>query len=206
MTTRDGLRIVPLTADRFDDLAALFSEGGDPKWCWCVYWRMRSKEWATSNPTKNRGLLRSLAARDNAPGLIAYEGDRAVGWVSLGPREEFDRLEHSRIRPRLDEVSVWSIVCFVVSRKSRGQGIAARLLDAAVAYARAHGAPALEAYPVDAAGGRVADSTAYTGPLSTFLAAGFKEMQSVDSPTATVRRVIVRKRLRQTTRRAAQGA
>lgn len=68
MTTRDGLRIVPLTADRFDDLAALFNEGGDPKWCWCVYWRFRSKEWAASNPTKNRDMLRSLAARDDAPG------------------------------------------------------------------------------------------------------------------------------------------
>lgn len=206
MTTRDGLRIVPLTADRFDDLATLFKEGGDPKWCWCVYWRFRSKEWAASNPTKNRDTLRSLAARDDAPGLVAYDGDRAVGWVSLGPREEFDRLEHSRIRPRLDEVPVWSIVCFVVSRKSRGHGISARLLDAAIAHARAHGAPALEAYPVDTGGELIAGNTAYTGVLSTFLAAGFKEMQSVDSPTATVRRVIVRKRLRQAGRHAAPRA
>ena len=34
VTAIDDLEIVPLTAARFPDLAALFEEGGDPKWCW----------------------------------------------------------------------------------------------------------------------------------------------------------------------------
>ncbi|HKG55799.1 MAG TPA: GNAT family N-acetyltransferase [Candidatus Limnocylindrales bacterium] len=189
------LEIVPLTVERFDDLAALFSEGGDPKWCWCAYWRLRSKDWSASSPTKNKAMLRSLASRSVPPGLLAYEGERAVGWVGVAPREAFDRLEHSRVRPRLDDVPVWSIVCFVVSKAVRGRGVAGRLLDAAIEHARAAGAPALEAYPVDPAAERVADNMAYTGALSTFLAAGFREVRSVDSPTATVRRVIVRKEL-----------
>lgn len=29
-----SIDIQPLTPDRFSDLAALFEEGGDPKWCW----------------------------------------------------------------------------------------------------------------------------------------------------------------------------
>ena len=28
------LAVLPLSPDRFPDLAALFEEGGDPKWCW----------------------------------------------------------------------------------------------------------------------------------------------------------------------------
>jgi GNAT superfamily N-acetyltransferase len=189
------LRIVPLTPERFADVSALFGEGGDPKWCWCVFWRLRAKDWSASSPSKNRDMLRTLAGRPNPPGLLAYEGDRAVGWVGLGPREEYDRLEHSRVRPRLDDVPVWSIVCFVVSKTARGRGVARRLLDAAIDHARNQGAPALEAYPVDAGGGRIADNTAYTGALSTFRAAGFVEVRSIDSPTATVRRVIVRRNL-----------
>jgi len=35
------LEIVPLTPDRWDDVAGLFGEGGDPKTCWCMFWRLR---------------------------------------------------------------------------------------------------------------------------------------------------------------------
>lgn len=91
------------------------------------------------------------------------------------------------------DVPVWSIVCFVVSRTVRGQGLTTRLLDAAMEYARAHGAPGLEAYPVDAGDGRVPAALGYTGHLSTFLAAGFRVVHEIDSPQATVRRVIVRR-------------
>lgn len=28
------LQILPLNPDRLPDLAALFDQGGDPKWCW----------------------------------------------------------------------------------------------------------------------------------------------------------------------------
>ena len=61
-------------------------------------------------------------------------------------------------------------------------------------YAIAHGAPALEAYPVSGGGdGRVAAAVGYTGLLSTFLAAGFEVVHQIDSPQSTVQRVIVRR-------------
>ncbi len=80
-----------------------------------------------------------------------------------------------------------------MSKTARGQGLTSRLLDAAMDYARAHGAPALEAYPVDAGEGRVPAAVGYTGHLSTFRAAGFRVVHEIDSPQATVRRVIVRR-------------
>ena len=187
--------IVPLTPARWDDVAGLFGEGGDPKTCWCMFWRVRSKEWSFANATESRQGLRALVgeARDPAPGLLAYEDGRPVGWVSVGPRAEYGRLVHSRVRPRIDERPVWSIVCFVVSRSARRRGLTTLLLDAAVAYARDHGAPALEAYPVRPATERIPAAVGYTGLLSTFEAAGFEVVRKIDSPGATVQRVIVRR-------------
>jgi GNAT superfamily N-acetyltransferase len=191
----DSLDIVPLTPDRWDDVAALFGEGGDPRSCWCMYWRLRGKDWSLGDARSSRERLHDLvnADRDPAPGLLAYRDGRVVGWVSVAPREDFERLTHSRVRPRIDDVAVWSIVCFVVSKRERGQGLTSRLLDAATEYAVDHGAAGLEAYPVDPGEGRVPAALGYTGLLSTFDAAGFEVVHEIQSPQATVRRVIVRR-------------
>jgi len=196
--TRDGaatLEIVPLTSDRWDDVAALFGEGGDPKSCSCMYWRIRSKDWSFANVRETREGFHRLVdeARDPAPGLLAYRDGRAVGWVSVAPRDDYERLTNSRVRPKIDDLPVWSVVCFVISKSERGQGLTSLLLDAATAYAVDHGAPGLEAYPVDPGEGRVPAALGYTGLLSTFTAAGFRVVQEIDSPQSKVRRVIVRR-------------
>ena len=189
------VEIVPLSPDRWDDVAALFGEGGDPKSCWCMFWRLRSKDWSFANTAETREGFHRLVdeGRDPAPGLLAYQDGRAVGWVSVAPRADYGRLVHSKVRPPIDDRPVWSIVCFVVSKSVRGRGLTTLLLDAASAYARDHGAPALEAYPVDPGDGRVPAALGYTGLLSTFEAAGFQVVQAIDSPQSTVRRVTVRR-------------
>ena len=190
-----SIEIVPLTPDRWADVTALFDEGGDPKTCSCMFWRVRSKDWSFANAAEARDGFHALveADRDPAPGLLAYADGRAVGWVSVAPRMDYQRLTNSRVRPALDDRPVWSIVCFVVSRSARGQGLTNRLLDAAMDYAIDRGAPALEAYPVDVGDRRIPAAVGYTGLLSTFLAAGFEVVHEIDSPQATVRRVIVRR-------------
>lgn len=177
MPPPDQLTILPLTADRFADLARLFEEGGDPKWCWCTYFRVRGRSWANATAAGNRAELEALAGGDQrerpAPGLVAYRADRAIGWVSLGPREDYDRLAYSKVLAPVDDTPVWSIVCFVVSRRERGQGVAAALLDAAIAYARERGATVLEAYPVDPGERRIPSANAFHGTRSMFERAGF---------------------------------
>jgi GNAT superfamily N-acetyltransferase len=199
MTTVSGepLEILPLTPARWTDFSTLFDEGGDPKTCSCMYWRLRSKDWSFANAAETRTAMRRLVdeRRDPAPGLVAYQAGRVVGWISVGPRDDYARLVSSRVRPRLDDVAVWSVVCFVVSRHARGHGLTTRLLDAATTSAREHGAPALEAYPVDPGDRRVPAAVGYTGLLSTFEAAGFRVVHRIDSPQSTVQRVIVRRDL-----------
>jgi GNAT superfamily N-acetyltransferase len=212
-STEDAVEILPLTRDRWDDVAALFGEGGDPRTCWCMFWRLRSKDWSFANAAETREGLHRLVdeGRDPAPGLLAYRAGRAVGWVSVAPRDDYERLTNSRVRPRLDDVAVWSIVCFVVSKSERGSGMTSALLDAATAYAIDHGAPGLEAYPVDPGDGRVPAALGYTGILSTFESAGFRVVHEIDSPQSTVRRVIVRRTIaksrarRRQPRKAKQG-
>ena len=184
-----------MTPGRWADITALFDEGGDPKTCSCMFWRVRSKDWSFANAAEAREGLHAIvdADRDPAPGLLAYADGRPVGWVSVAPREDFPRLTSSRVRLAIDDRPVWSIVCFVVSRSARGQGLTTRLLDAAMDYAIKRGAPALEAYPVAVGDGRIPAAVGYTGLLSTFLAAGFEVVHEIDSPQATVQRVIVRR-------------
>lgn len=159
MTNPPDLTIAPLTSDRLGNLATLFEQGGDPKWCWCAYFRVRSFDFSKGSKAKHRSVLEAAAAdgtaEGRAPGLVAYDGTEAVGWISIGPREDYERLVHSRVLAPVDDSPVWSIVCFVVGRRSRGRGIARALLAAAIAYAREHGATMLEAYPVESRPGGV---------------------------------------------------
>ena len=187
------LAVLPLRPDRFSDLAGLFEEGGDAKWCWCTYFRVRGRDWSNSTAAGNRVELAALAERDDvAPGLLAYHEDRAVGWVSLGPREDYQRLTSSKILAPVDDTPVWSIVCFVVSRRARGQGVATKLLAAAIDYAHDHGATTLEAYPVDTTDGRVPAANAFHGTLAMFERAGFEVVERRQWNAKTPVRPIVR--------------
>ena len=168
------MEIRPLTVDLWPALAELFAAGGDPKWCWCQYFRKQGLDWSNSTTAGNRASLESLAARpDLAPGLVGYRDGKAVGWVSLAPREDYGRLEGAKLLARIDDTPVWSIVCFVVSRKARGQGVADALLRGAIDYAREHGATTLEAYPVAATRGRISPANAFHGVQSMYERAGF---------------------------------
>ena len=194
------LDIQPLTPDRLPDLAALFGQGGDPKWCWCSFYRVRSVDFRSATPAGNRrvleGAVEELGSEGRAPGLVAYRGGEAVGWVSLGPRDDYERLEHSRILAPVDDRPVWSVVCFVVARAARGQGVAHALLDAAVDYAREHGATLLEGYPVDTDGGRVPAANAYKGTVAMFERAGFEVVERRQANRASTPRPIVRRAIR----------
>ena len=120
--------------------------------------------------------------------------ERAVGWCGFGPRVDFQRVVHSRVIPAIDDRPVWSIVCFASTPSARGRGLGSALLAAAIEYARDHGAPAIEAYPMDLEPGeRISDASAYTGTLPMFQRAGFTVVaDNASDPSATHRRVVVR--------------
>jgi GNAT superfamily N-acetyltransferase len=172
-TAKHSLDIRPASPDIWPQLAELFAAGGDPRWCWCQYWRKPGSSWSNADVEVNRADLERLIGEDPAPGLVALVDGRAVGWVGLGPREDFPRLARSRTLPTLPGERVWSVNCFVVARGHRGRGVARRLLEAAVDYAGQHGARILEGFPVETGGSRMPSAGAYTGTRSMFESAGF---------------------------------
>jgi ribosomal protein S18 acetylase RimI-like enzyme len=186
------LDIRPLTADTWPDLAALFEEGGDPKWCWCQFYRVRGLDWSNSSADGNRERLTTLTRDGPPPGLVGYQDRRAVGWVSVAPRPAYDRLTHAKLLAPVDDKPVWSIVCFVVSRSARGRGVARALLDGAIAWAKREGATILEAYPSDVQGRKVPAANLYHGSLSMFEDAGFEVVARRQFNRTTPVRPIVR--------------
>jgi len=191
------LEIRPLTPDTVPDLAELFGQGGDPRWCWCSFYRVRGRDWTNATPAENRAVMEAAvdenAADGRSPGLVAYRGDDAVGWTSVGPREDYERLAYSRVLAPVDDRPVWSIICFVVGRRARRQGVASALLDAAIAYARSHGATTLEAYPTAIAPGtRVPAANVFNGTLTMFERAGFTVVERRQANAASPLRPIVR--------------
>ena len=109
--------------------------------------------------------------RGPPPGLLAFDGDVAVGWCQLTPRDALPWLDRAWRLKRVDDVPVWSLSCFYVRKGYRRRGVASALIAAAVKAAQRAKAPALEAYPLDA---ELTPSSTSTGYASSFARAGFK--------------------------------
>jgi ribosomal protein S18 acetylase RimI-like enzyme len=173
------LTVLPLTAERWPDLEAIFNARGCSvaRGCWCMYYR-HSGAPTDSHRTRaeaNKAQLHALADKGPPPGLIGYRGNVPVGWVSLGPREDYAKLTRSPVMKPVDDQAVWSVICFVVPAEHRGRGVARALLDGAIAYAKKHGARIVEAYPVDKRD-RARDDAMWFGAKSMYDAAGFTEV------------------------------
>ena len=182
------LRVRPVTAGRWPDLVDLFERKGPrgghrntPGYgCWCMYWRDRS----LAHGTPNKRALGTLVRAGREPGLLAYDGREAVGWISVAPREDYTALFNSpQYRPRDDDDGVWSVVCFLVDRPRQGEGVACTLLDGAVEHAAAHSAALVEAYP------HRSKKDNYMGHLDLFLGRGFRVVRKT-ATRAVVRRVL----------------
>lgn len=177
-----NITIEPVSADRFDDAQHALTGGGDGRSCQCQWWMMPNKEFNATTTDDRRRMLHDEVAAGPPPALIAYVDGEAAGWVRVGPRTRQVRLARTKAFAAnsgepWDDASVWTVSCFVVRREYRRQGLNARLLDAAIDYAKAGGARVIEAYPVDPSSGRAKSSNdLYHGVLSTFENAGFREV------------------------------
>lgn len=171
-----SLEIHPATAERWGDLATLFGPSGAYAGCWCMWNRQTSREYDAGKGEPNRKSLEALVAAGETPGLLAYIDGEPVGWVSVGPREVFGRLQRSRVTKPVDDMAVWSVTCFVVARHHRSEGVASALLEAAIDLARAQGVAAIEGYPVEPRKDEMPDIYAWMGVASMFSNAGFTEI------------------------------
>ena len=171
------LAVHAVTPDRWDDFADLFTRPGPrggtpiPAGCWCMWWRRR-----TGNPDRNREAMKALVRDGREPGLLAYEGGSAVGWVAIAPREDFEVLVRSRkYGPTDSDKRVYAVTCFYVDPRAKRRGVARALLGAAVDHARKRGARAVESYPHERGD--------YMGSPAMFAAAGFEPVRTTSVRT-----------------------
>jgi len=186
-----SVHIVPATPERWPDLRRLFGANGACGGCWCMWWKLPRREFVRGKGNGNERALRAIVRSGAAPGLLAYEGERPVGWCAIEPREAYPRFESSRVLAPVDAAPVWSVTCFFVARDFRGQGVTSMLLEAAVRHARRHGARIVEGYPV-APEKRQAAAFVYTGLVSTFRKAGFTEVARRSPSRPIMRRALRR--------------
>jgi GNAT superfamily N-acetyltransferase len=190
------LEIHPLTPDRWDDLVTVFDRPGDPKGCWCMFYRVRGRDFDKLWGKGAKAAFHEVVEDGPPPGLLAYRDGVPVGWCAVAPRDAYPRVLRSRvIGPTDDAPACWAVVCFYVVRDERRGGLAAALLDAAVAFAASHGATAVEGYPKDTAGGKKHANEMFVGSMSMFAAAGFKEVAR-RSPNRPIMRRTVGQRAR----------
>lgn len=172
--TQDDLTFKPLTFDEWPDFEQLFEEHGIQNGCWCMYWRTTRAAFQRGYGESNRQVFKAIVESGKVPGILAYHEGRAVGWCSIAPREEYPALERSRTLKRVDDKPVWSIVCFFVSESYRRRGLMEALLRAAIAYAGAHSAEIVEAYPLRTTITKMLPYERYMGIESTFERVGFQ--------------------------------
>ena len=187
-----SIEVRPAAADRWNDLVRVFGRRGeDPSWCWCQLF-LRTE----ASKTNRDAMYEEITHASVAPGLIAYVDDHPVGWTRVGPRSAFPGVRGNRALARVltgDDAGAWWVTCFAVDSQHRRTGIGLSLLQAAVEFAREHGATCVEGHPVDVAGlkaARVSGSAIYTGTVAMFAAAGFVEVAR-GSPTRPVMRLVL---------------
>ncbi len=196
MSRTPRLHVEPVTPDRWADLVTLFGARGACGGCWCMTPRLSRSEYEAGKGDGNRRKLESLVHRGPPPGVLGYlPGDDAepepVAWCAIGPREDFGSLARSRILAPVDDKAVWSITCLVVRKDRRRRGLSTQLVTGAVAWAAQQGARIVEAYPVEPQQDSMPDVFAWTGILTTYLRAGFREVAR-RSPTRPIVRRSVR--------------
>src|SRR5688500_1007849 len=135
-------------ATSFEDVRTVLGpKRPDATVCWCLSYRLSSKENSLLRGPA-RGKKVSQLMKQGPPGVLAYIGKEVVGWAAVHPRRDTSFATNRKV-PHVDDLDVWSVWCLRVRPGYRKRGISHALLAGAVRFARANGAKAIEGYPVD---------------------------------------------------------
>jgi predicted GNAT family acetyltransferase len=175
---RDGIYTRPLTADAWPLFEELFGKQGACYGCWCTYFRLPPAARRGNDRQRNKDFMRARVENGPAPGLLAIDEGKAIGWMQIGPRADVPEFNNAgRVSAPLEpsqaaDPLVWAISCFFIGSRARGKGLTHRLVVNGIDFARQSGARLLEACPMD----QSKDSRSiglYVGSTRVFEKAGF---------------------------------
>jgi predicted GNAT family acetyltransferase len=176
-----SLTFKPLTLDRWDDLVDLFGpERGACAGCWCMWPRVRSVDFRAMQKGQRRDAFQAIVAKGPPPGLLAYDGTLAVGWVAISPRRAVHRFNITKTSAPLESEdaaldTTWALTCFYVRNTHRGDGMMHALAAAAIAHARKKKVRRIEVCAVEPIK-QLAWGEAFVGVASALTPLGFVEV------------------------------
>ena len=121
----------------------------------------------------NKDAMHKLVSDNKPTGILGFYQGEVIAWCALAPREDFPKLENSRVHKRIDGEPVWSIPCFFIDKRFRRKGISVAMLNGVIAYAKKKRIKILEAYPTIPTKGKLPDAFAWIGLYKSFKRAGF---------------------------------
>jgi len=169
---RPSLEFRPVTPACLPDLTLFSLAHGKFRYCSCMRWRMTSTDFRRSTVAERAAALEALVRQGTPVGVPAFSDSAPVAWCSMAPRATYAALGRYRALTLSDDANAWSVVCFFIDRRWRGQRVTLPLLAAATVYAHAEGAAIVEGYPVEPD----SRSYRYMGAPAVFEMAGYREV------------------------------
>ena len=184
---KNCLKLQPLMADNWGLFEDVMGEKGGCGGCWCMYFRMSSTEFRNGKYEGHKGRMHEIVKAGKPTGLIATLNEEAVGWIAVAPREDYRRIENSRVFRRLDDKAVWSVTCFFIKKEFRNKGLSEQMIKGLIDYAKKKKIKTLEAYPAIPYSDKVPAPFLWVGILSAFTKSGFQIIQQNGKSRAMVR-------------------
>lgn len=182
-----SVTIVPANKASWEDLDSILGTATCYEdLCFCQRFKIPAG-WRAVSDEQRAERLRQQTQCDHprarqTSGLVAYLDREPVGWCAVEPRPAYLRLLTTRIpwiRKTEDETdaSVWAVTCFITRRGFRNRGLTYLLAQAAVDFARARGARAIESYPMITHKGKVITwGELHVGSRKVMASVGFKQV------------------------------
>lgn len=171
-----GVAIFPATPERWDDVETVFRDCSDGRKCWCAFWYLPNKEFKAGWGEGNAGHLKSLVLSGSEPGVLAYIDGEPAGWLSVAPRQNFDRLNRSKSFAPVDDKPVWAMNCFIVRKAFRKSGLMRALIAGGIDLVRDKGGKTIEAYPFESNRAGIPGYDLFVGTAAAFRDHGFVEV------------------------------
>lgn len=147
--------IQPVTPELWPAFEELFGRQGACYGCWCTHFRLPPAVRRENNRERNKEHIRARIEAGPPPGLLAMDGDEALGWMQVGPRADVPEWNNAGrgsapLAPAdASDPGVWAISCFFIRSRARGRGLTHDMVRGGIDHARAGGARLLEACPMD---------------------------------------------------------
>lgn len=164
-----------LTKENWGKFVQLFGNKGACGNCWCMYFRLKNSEFKEGKVNEgNKTSMKEIVWDGKPTGLLGLYQEQAIAWCAFAPREDFIKLDNSRVHKRIDDKFVWSIPCFFIDKNFRRHGVSVELLKGVIKYATLNGIKIIEAYPTIPTQEKLPDTFAWIGIFKSFERAGFE--------------------------------